>query len=173
MRQFFPVNTLKGHAKGSRNGWLFVQESDLRYLVENVWGSISALSASEDLYDLELVRWERDREWSPWNCCLLTKDEASAHEKLKDLTEASSLKEKAESQTSSFNHLNFAKMQLIRKPLVWVLQLKIDRSLTSRKNEVGLRPRKLNSGMSEILRKFAMKHVASSCRRTERRSSTE
>ena len=64
-----------------------VQESDLRYLVENVWSSQSALSAWEDLYDLVLVRWERHSEWSPWNCCLLTKEEASAHEKLVDLTE--------------------------------------------------------------------------------------
>ena len=64
-----------------------MQESDLRYLVENVWSSQSALSAWEDLYDLVLVRWERHSEWSPWNCCLLTKEEASAHEKLVDLTE--------------------------------------------------------------------------------------
>ena len=73
------------------------QESDLRYLVENVWSSQSALSAWEDLYDLVLVRWERHSEWSPWNCCLLTKEEASAHEKLVDLTEVSYLLFKNES----------------------------------------------------------------------------
>ena len=66
-----------------------LQESDLRYLVENVWSSQSALSAWEDIYDLVLVRWDRHSEWSPWNCCLLTKEEASAHEKLVDLSEVS------------------------------------------------------------------------------------
>ena len=67
--------------------FISLQESDLRYLVENVWNSQSAISAWDDLYDLVLVRWERHSEWSPWNCCLLTKEEASAHEKLQDLTE--------------------------------------------------------------------------------------
>ena len=36
------------------------------------------------------MRWNRNEEWSPWNCVLLTKDEASAHEKLVNLEEVSS-----------------------------------------------------------------------------------
>ena len=63
------------------------QENDLRYLVENVWSSQSIVSAWEDLYDLVLVRWDRHEEWSPWNCILLTKEEATAHNKLEDLEE--------------------------------------------------------------------------------------
>ncbi|XP_074644757.1 IQ motif and ubiquitin-like domain-containing protein isoform X2 [Tubulanus polymorphus] len=71
---------------GSKIAFL-LQESDLRYLVENVWNSQSMLSAWDDLYDLVLIRWDRNEEWSPWNCILLTKDEASAHVKLENLEE--------------------------------------------------------------------------------------
>jgi len=67
--------------------YISAQEKDLRYLVENVWNSQSILSAWEDLYDLVLVRWDRFTEWSPWNCILLTKEEASAHNQLANLTE--------------------------------------------------------------------------------------
>ena len=66
---------------------LFPQEPDLRYLVENIWNSQSVLSAHEDLFDLVLVRWKKYEEWSPWNCILLTKEEASAHAKLENVTE--------------------------------------------------------------------------------------
>uniref|UniRef100_A0ACB8FPR6 Uncharacterized protein n=3 Tax=Sphaerodactylus townsendi TaxID=933632 RepID=A0ACB8FPR6_9SAUR len=57
-------------------------------MVENFWGSQSALSASDDLYDLVMVRWEKYREWAPWNTILLTKDEAEAHLKLTNLEKA-------------------------------------------------------------------------------------
>ena len=69
--------------------YVALQETDLRHLVENVWNSQSALSAWDDLYDLVLVRWDAHDEWSPWNCVLLTKEEASAHEKLENLEEVS------------------------------------------------------------------------------------
>lgn len=57
-------------------------EADLRYLAENIWGAQSVLSQWEDTYDLTLVRWNRKSEWSPWNCVLLTNEEARAHSKL-------------------------------------------------------------------------------------------
>ena len=63
----------------------FFQEPDLRYLVENIWNSQSVLSAREDLFDLILVRSNKYEEWSPWNCILLTKEEASAHAKLENV----------------------------------------------------------------------------------------
>ncbi|XP_041965152.1 IQ and ubiquitin-like domain-containing protein [Alosa sapidissima] len=56
-----------------------LQEQDLRYLVDVVWGAQSALSAWSNLHELTLVRWDQLWEWSPWNCILLTKDEATAH----------------------------------------------------------------------------------------------
>ena len=54
----------------------------MRYLVDVVWGAQSALSAWDSLHDLSLVRWEQLWEWSPWNCILLTKNEAAAHLKV-------------------------------------------------------------------------------------------
>lgn len=66
---------------------LCLQENDLQYLVENIWNNQSILSAWEDLYDLMLVRWDKHEEWSPWNCVLLTKEEASAHDRLHSLEE--------------------------------------------------------------------------------------
>ncbi|NXI35767.1 IQUB protein, partial [Galbula dea] len=65
-----------------------VQLQDLQYMIESLWGCQSALSASSDLYDLVMVRWEKQHEWSPWNTILLTEDEADAHLKLSNLEEA-------------------------------------------------------------------------------------
>ncbi|KAM6384154.1 IQ motif and ubiquitin-like domain-containing protein isoform 1-T4 [Alca torda] len=65
-----------------------IQHQDLQYMIENIWGSQSALSACSDLYDLVMVRWDKQREWSPWNTILLTKDEADAHLKLCNLEKA-------------------------------------------------------------------------------------
>ena len=65
----------------------FLQEPDLCYLVENIWGGQSALSAVQELFELVLVRWDRREQWSPWNCILLTKDEAKAHCRLDNVQE--------------------------------------------------------------------------------------
>ncbi|XP_048877784.1 IQ and ubiquitin-like domain-containing protein isoform X3 [Brienomyrus brachyistius] len=65
-----------------------IQEHDLRYLVDVVWGARSALSMQDDMHDLAMVRWEPLCDWSPWNCILLTKEEASAHLKVEHLEKA-------------------------------------------------------------------------------------
>ncbi|XP_074533855.1 IQ motif and ubiquitin-like domain-containing protein [Halichoeres trimaculatus] len=65
-----------------------LQVEDLRYLVEVIWASRSALHGSNDLYSLVLVRWERHRDWSPWNCILLSKEETSAHLEVEDVHKA-------------------------------------------------------------------------------------
>ncbi|XP_076863418.1 solute carrier family 13 member 1 isoform X2 [Brachyhypopomus gauderio] len=62
-----------------------LQKQDLRYLVDVVWGAQSVLSAWNDLRDLLLVRWDKQLDWSPWNCILLTKDEAATHVKFENL----------------------------------------------------------------------------------------
>ncbi|KAM5255741.1 IQ motif and ubiquitin-like domain-containing protein [Ctenodactylus gundi] len=62
-----------------------MQLQDIQYLVEKIWASQSILSAWDDLNDLVMVRWDKSLEWSPWNCILLTKDEAAAHLKLESL----------------------------------------------------------------------------------------
>uniref|UniRef100_A0A6I8RBR8 IQ motif and ubiquitin domain-containing n=1 Tax=Xenopus tropicalis TaxID=8364 RepID=A0A6I8RBR8_XENTR len=75
------------YGDGSRIAFL-LQQQDLKYLVENIWAAHSALSACDDLYDLAVVRWDKYFEWSPWNCILLTKDEATAHLKLANAEKA-------------------------------------------------------------------------------------
>uniref|UniRef100_A0A8C1KRV9 IQ motif and ubiquitin domain containing n=1 Tax=Cyprinus carpio TaxID=7962 RepID=A0A8C1KRV9_CYPCA len=65
-----------------------LQEQDLRYLVDVLWGAQSALSSWKDLHDLLLVWWEKHLDWSPWNCILPTKDEAAAHLKLENIEKA-------------------------------------------------------------------------------------
>ncbi|NXF70558.1 IQUB protein, partial [Sclerurus mexicanus] len=66
----------------------FVQLPDLQYMIENIWNCQSALSAWSELYDLVMVRWDKQHEWSPWNTILLTKEEADAHLKLCNLEKA-------------------------------------------------------------------------------------
>nr|XP_021330251.1 IQ and ubiquitin-like domain-containing protein isoform X1 [Danio rerio] len=65
-----------------------LQDQDLRYLVDVLWGAQSALSGWKDLHDLQFVRWEKHLDWSPWNCILLTKDEAAAHLNLENIEKA-------------------------------------------------------------------------------------
>ena len=62
-----------------------LQDSDIRYIVRSLWDSRSILCGLSDLYELRLVRWNRGKEWSPWNCILLTKDEAELHMHLDNL----------------------------------------------------------------------------------------
>ncbi|XP_035521403.1 IQ and ubiquitin-like domain-containing protein [Morone saxatilis] len=64
-----------------------LQVEDVQYLIEGVWASRSALSASSDLYNLVFVRWENQRDWSPWNCILLSKEEAPVHMVVEDVHE--------------------------------------------------------------------------------------
>lgn len=63
------------------------QEPDLRYLVENIWGGQSVLSAVRHLFELVMVRWDGREQWSPWNCILLTKEEAQGHCRLENVHE--------------------------------------------------------------------------------------
>lgn len=67
-----------------------VQEVDLHYLVENIWGGQSALSACKDLFELRMVRWNPAIPWAPWNCLLVTREEAASHAKLDDMKAVSS-----------------------------------------------------------------------------------
>lgn len=61
-----------------------LQEEDVRYLLEDVWTFCSAKESS-DLDRLDLVRWDRRRAWSPWNCLLLPREETSSHLQVPDL----------------------------------------------------------------------------------------
>ena len=69
---------------------IFLQDSDIRYMVQNFWGSQSVLSGNGVLANLRLVRWRTSEEWAPWNCILLTEEEAKVHYKIgEDLEEVS------------------------------------------------------------------------------------
>lgn len=61
---------------------------DIRWLVMDNWAGVSLLSSDSDINELQLVRWDRSRPWSPWNCILLTFVEAEAHKRLERLDEA-------------------------------------------------------------------------------------
>ncbi|XP_038637187.1 IQ and ubiquitin-like domain-containing protein isoform X1 [Scyliorhinus canicula] len=69
---------------GSQLAFL-LQEQDLKHLVDSIWGTQSALSASNNLKDLTMIRWDKRFEWSPWNCILLTEEEAVAHLKISNI----------------------------------------------------------------------------------------
>ncbi|GAB6029245.1 hypothetical protein CHUAL_005012 [Chamberlinius hualienensis] len=57
-----------------------IKKGDVKYLVEKIWLRKSALSGSTVVNQLQLCRWDMKEVWSPWNCILLTKDEAWLHQ---------------------------------------------------------------------------------------------
>lgn len=63
-----------------------MQEHDIYHLVNHIWHGQSAISKVKDLFILRLVRYQKDVEWAPWNCILLTEDEAEVHYRIHDLT---------------------------------------------------------------------------------------
>lgn len=60
--------------------------SDVRYIVDTIWSGRSALSEEDEVKALVLCRWIKSAELTPWNCILLTEEEAEAHLKLADPT---------------------------------------------------------------------------------------
>lgn len=54
-------------------------------MLKNIWDNHSALSEESDIYALTFVRWNHREEFSPWNCILLTLQEATAHMKVGDI----------------------------------------------------------------------------------------
>ncbi|XP_054878630.1 IQ and ubiquitin-like domain-containing protein isoform X2 [Poeciliopsis prolifica] len=65
-----------------------LQVDDIRYLIEKVWASCSALNGSRDIYNLAFARWDIQEDWSPWNCILLSKEETSAHTQVEHIQKA-------------------------------------------------------------------------------------
>lgn len=64
-----------------------LQDKDIHYIITHIWHGHSALSECMDQYQLRLCRWKVKEEWSPWNCILLTVEEARAHLVIKNLKE--------------------------------------------------------------------------------------
>ncbi|XP_018403964.1 PREDICTED: IQ and ubiquitin-like domain-containing protein [Cyphomyrmex costatus] len=72
--------------RGSTSALAFImQEQDIYHLVNHIWQGQSAISKTRDLFILRMVRYQKDVEWAPWNCILLTKDEADLHYNISDL----------------------------------------------------------------------------------------
>ncbi|KAI9139216.1 hypothetical protein BKA69DRAFT_1021854, partial [Paraphysoderma sedebokerense] len=55
----------------------------IQYIVDTLWNRRSPLSGVTDLNELLLIRWNDSQELSPWNCILLTEQEALIHSKLR------------------------------------------------------------------------------------------
>lgn len=73
-------------AKGYQSQVVFLMSvEDVSYLIDVIWGGASCLSQDTETFRLTLPRWNEHEEWSPWNCILLTQDEAETHEKLSKL----------------------------------------------------------------------------------------
>lgn len=62
-----------------------VDKDDIRFIVDEIWEKRSVLSESTEINDLTLVRWKREKLWSPWNTILVTHKEAEAHLELGNL----------------------------------------------------------------------------------------
>ncbi|KAJ8933940.1 hypothetical protein NQ314_013696, partial [Rhamnusium bicolor] len=56
-----------------------LQDKDIHHIMTYIWHGHSALSECNDVYQLRLCRWKVNEEWTPWNCILLTVEEAKAH----------------------------------------------------------------------------------------------
>ncbi|XP_054006217.1 IQ and ubiquitin-like domain-containing protein [Hylaeus anthracinus] len=73
-------------AKDSLSTVAFVmQKYDMYHLVNNIWHGHSVVSENRDLFLLKMIRYNVNKEWSPWNCILLTAEEAEIHCRIEDL----------------------------------------------------------------------------------------
>nr|XP_033328950.1 IQ and ubiquitin-like domain-containing protein [Megalopta genalis] len=63
-----------------------MQNHDMYHLVNNIWHGRSAVSENRDLFLLKMVRYNVGEPWSPWNCILLTSEEAEIHNRIEDLS---------------------------------------------------------------------------------------
>lgn len=76
------VCLLKGDVVKEEKKLTFVdvlQEKDLRYLVDTIWGGKSAISGAQGVGKLTVCRWDRASELTPWNVLLVTEMEKKSH----------------------------------------------------------------------------------------------
>ncbi|XP_021923748.1 IQ and ubiquitin-like domain-containing protein isoform X4 [Zootermopsis nevadensis] len=64
-----------------------MQDKDFYNLIVNMWQCHSPLSEEADPYKLCLGRWDVTKDWTPWNCVILTNDEMRAHVNVKNIKE--------------------------------------------------------------------------------------
>ncbi|XP_055936588.1 IQ and ubiquitin-like domain-containing protein [Argiope bruennichi] len=69
--------------KSSKSSIIYIlRPSDIGYLVEKIWKHQSCLSCSKNDLELELTRFNMDKNWTPWNCLLVTRQEANVLSKI-------------------------------------------------------------------------------------------
>jgi len=56
-----------------------LQEKDLRYLVDTIWGGKSVISGKSGISKLTLCRWDKKQVLTPWNLMLVTESERKSH----------------------------------------------------------------------------------------------
>ncbi|XP_066260801.1 IQ motif and ubiquitin-like domain-containing protein [Euwallacea similis] len=71
--------------RGKSSIAFILQNRDVHFILTVIWHGHSVLSECNDIYQLRLVRWKQDTEWSPWNCILLTLEEAKEHLRVQNL----------------------------------------------------------------------------------------
>uniref|UniRef100_A0A8D8TEM7 IQ and ubiquitin-like domain-containing protein n=3 Tax=Cacopsylla melanoneura TaxID=428564 RepID=A0A8D8TEM7_9HEMI len=64
-----------------------MQPSGMYYLVNVIWDGRSAITEASEISSLQCIRWDRTQDWSPWNCIVLTTQEAELHENINDVKE--------------------------------------------------------------------------------------
>jgi len=101
----------------SVSGLAFImQQHDVYHLVNHIWHGRSVVSKNKDLFLLRLARYEKDVEWSPWNCILLTKNEVDVHYQLEDFSKVYSV--------CLINQIHLAH-QLAKSYFKWAISLRI------------------------------------------------
>lgn len=72
--------------KSNISGLVYIlQPCDIKHIVENVWKRRSCISGLAKEDDLELTRYDFKKNWTPWNCILVTKEEAETLKKTSNL----------------------------------------------------------------------------------------
>ncbi|XP_035219035.1 IQ and ubiquitin-like domain-containing protein, partial [Stegodyphus dumicola] len=62
-----------------------LQPSDIGHLVEKIWKNQSCLSGTANANDLEFIRYNINEDWAPWNCMLVTRQEAVTLKRMPDI----------------------------------------------------------------------------------------
>ncbi|XP_042895557.1 IQ motif and ubiquitin-like domain-containing protein isoform X2 [Parasteatoda tepidariorum] len=63
--------------RSSISGLIYIlQPRDMKHLMEKVWKGESCISGLTNKDDLEFTRYDFEKSWTPWNCLLVTRQEA-------------------------------------------------------------------------------------------------
>ncbi|GFS50639.1 IQ and ubiquitin-like domain-containing protein [Nephila pilipes] len=67
----------------TKSGIIYIlQPSDIEHLVDKIWKHQSCIGGSKNDLGLELTRFDMDKNWTPWNCLLVTRQETAVLSKI-------------------------------------------------------------------------------------------